>query len=282
MKNTADTIKDTVLEVFDSLETNRFTVLGENGQPMWERPVVGIAAGDDPYYDFLKRHIGPFHWSPSEVFALKYEAVPASKLRVISIIFPQAAETKRMQKKATVFPCDRWLVSRGEWERFIRGFCEKLEAALDKKGIRAAAVDLRKEFSRMTSENLGIASKWSHRHSAFAAGLGTFGLSDGFISEKGKAIRITSVITESDAHVTPRGDRGPYDWCLYYSKGTCGACIKRCPAGAITSEGHDKDICSGYESQVCEKYWPAHIERCDYIFGCGICQAGVPCMSRRP
>ena len=281
--NLSEQVRAAVYQVFDGLEKNNFARLGQPDKPMWQRPLIGVAAGNDPYYDFLKEHIGNFHWSPAEAFALKYgEAPGADALRVLSIIFPQTEETKELQNKATVFPCDNWVVSRGEWEGLMREFCSKLEKTLEDHGIRAAAIDLRKEFSRQTSEKRGIASNWSHRHSAYAAGLGTFGLSDGFISEKGIAIRITSVILEADLEITPRGDRGPYDWCLYYKSGICGACIRRCPIRAISEKGHDKDACYNYEFTACEKYWPKHIERGDYIFGCGICQSKVPCRDKRP
>lgn len=277
-------IYDVIYDVFDSLETNNFATIGKPDAAMFERPLIGVAAGDDPYYEFLKSHIGEFHWSPQEVFALKYKDVPDSScLRVISLVFPQTEETKNMQNTAKVFPCDNWVVSRGEWEPMMGEFASKVEGAFDRMGIRSAALDLRSEFHRQDSENLGIASVWSHRHSAFAAGLGTFGLNDGFISERGIAVRITSIVIEADIDITPRGDIGHYDWCLYYSKGICGACIKRCPVSAISKEnGHDKDSCLEYEDYAIEHYWPEHIERGDYIFGCGLCQSRVPCRDRRP
>lgn len=278
-----DRIKTIIYKVFNGLESNNFGVLGKPDEPMWEEPLVGIAAGDDPYYDFLKEHIGEFHWSPAEAFAKKYGDMPdPSKLRVISLIFPQTEETKELQNKERYFPCDNWLVSRGEWENLMKEFSGKVESELEAIGVRAASIDLIKDFSRQHSENLGIASNWSHRHTAFAAGMGTFGLSDGFISEKGKAVRMTSIVVEADLEITPRGDRGHYDWCLYFKSGICGACIRRCPIRAITEKGHDKDACLGYEDVACEKYWPEHIERGDYIFGCGLCQSKVPCRDKRP
>ena len=187
-----------------------------------------------------------------------------------------------MQNHAKVFPCDNWVVSRGEWEPMMDEFSGKLEGKLDEMGIRSVSLDLRKEFALERSENLGIASKWSHRHTAYAAGLGTFGLNDGFISERGIAIRISSIIVEADMDVTPRGDRGSYDWCLYFQNGRCGACIKRCPVDAISKDGHDKQRCLDYEDESVAKYWPSHIDKKNYIFGCGICQSKVPCRDRRP
>lgn len=283
MNGLTQEIYEQIYNVFDGLESNSFETLGKPEVCMFEKPLIGVAAGDDPYYDFLKEHIGEFHWSPAEVFALKYgQGTDPSSLRVICMIFTQTEETKNMQNHAKVFPCDNWVVSRGEWEPMMDEFSGKLEGKLDEMGIRSVSLDLRKEFALERSENLGIASKWSHRHTAYAAGLGTFGLNDGFISERGIAIRISSIIVEADMDVTPRGDRGPYDWCLYFQNGRCGACIKRCPVDAISKDGHDKQRCLDYEDESVAKYWPSHIDKKNYIFGCGICQSKVPCRDRRP
>lgn len=281
MKN--NKIENIIYKIFDSLESNNFAVLGKPDEPMWEKPIIGVAAGNDTYYDFLKEHIGEFHWTPAEAFSKKYGVNPEpSKLSVISIVFPQTEETKEMQNKARVFPCDNWLVSRGEWESVMDEFTSKLEVALEKEGIKAASIDQIKEFSRHTSENLGIASNWSHRHIAFAAGMGTFGLSDGFITEKGKAVRMTSVIVEAELEPTPRGDRGPYDWCLYFKSGICGSCIRRCPVRAISEKGHDKIACSNYKDTKCADNWPEHIEHSGYSTPCGLCQTKIPCAVKRP
>ena len=278
-------IKKLILDVFAGLETNKFSVLGKE-EPMWQAPIVGVAAGDDAYFTFLKDHIGKFYWLPKEAFVLKYreaaDNVGAGDLRVVSVVFPQATATIRQQKLAKVFPCDNWVVSRGEWEALMRKFCGKVAERLKQEGIRCAAIDLQPEFCRMTSEKQGIASVWSHRHTAFAAGLGTFGLSDGLITEKGKAVRLTSFIVEAPLAVTPRPYAGHHDWCLFYQNGSCGACIRRCPVHAISENGHNKNTCSSYEDAAVAQYWPSHIERGNYIFGCGLCQAAVPCESRRP
>lgn len=281
--NLTDSVKGIIYGIYNGLESNNFAVIGLPDEKMFEAPLIGICSGDDKYFDFLKEHIGRFHWSPQEVFALKYGDDPhAGSLRVISMAFPQTMATKDMQNTATVFPCDRWLVSRGEWEGMMREFSGTLEARLADMGIRSASIDLRSEFRRQDSETLGIASVWSHRHAAYAAGLGTFGLNDGFITERGIAIRLTSIIVEADLEITDRGDRGPYDWCLRYSKGTCGACIRRCPVAALSAEGHDKQRCLEYEDEAVAKYYPSHIDGSGYIFGCGICQSKVPCRDKRP
>lgn len=276
-------IEQIINEEYDSLEKNNFATLKRPEALMWERPLVGIAAGDDPYYDFLKEHIGSFHWSPEEVFQLKYPGpVAKENLRVVSMVFPQTMETKRTQAKETKCPSREWIVSRGEWEPLMKEFSGKLVDRLAGMGVRSVSIDLQPEFTTVKSEKLGLASKWSHRHSAYLAGLGTFGLSEGLITEKGKAVRITSLIIEAPLTPTERPYTSHHEWCLYFKDGSCGICMERCPVSAITAEGHDKDVCEVYEEVFPEKYWPSDIERGDYILGCGLCQTGIPCQNKRP
>lgn len=270
-------------KVYDSLEINNFATLGRPEEPLYDRPLVGIAKGDDSYYEFLKEHIGSFHWNPQEVFRLKYpEGTEGENLRVVSMVFPQTAKTISAQTAETKCPSREWIVSRGEWEPLMKEFSGKLVAQLESAGIRSVSVDLQPEFSTARSEKLGIASKWSHRHSAYLAGLGTFGLSEGFISERGKAVRISSLIIEAPLTLTERPYEDYREWCLYFRDGSCGICMKRCPVDAITAEGHDKEECDSYEEYFAANFWPEDIHRGSYILGCGLCQAGVPCQSKRP
>ncbi len=276
-------IEQIIYDVYDSLEKNNFKTLGRPDEKMWEKPLIGIADGDDPYFDFLKEHIGEFHWNPEEAFKLKYsENVSGQKLKVVSMVFPQTDITKQTQLKETKCPSREWIVTRGEWEPLMKEFSGKLVKRLEDMGVRSVSIDLQPEFSTAKSEKQGIASKWSHRHVAHLAGLGTFGLSDGLITEKGKAIRITSLIIEAPLTPTERSYTSHNEWCLYYKNGSCRACIKRCPANAISLEGHDKDICADYEDVFAEKYWPSDIDKRDYILGCGLCQVGIPCQNKKP
>jgi epoxyqueuosine reductase QueG len=111
---------------------------------------------------------------------------------------------------------------------------------------------------------------------AFAAGLGSFGLSDGFINEKGKAMRCGSIIVnyklESDSDKRPSE---PYEYCI-----NCGDCISRCPVAAISDENrHDKIKCSQHVLStipyIKENY---QIN----IYACGLCQVGVSCSDGIP
>ncbi len=276
-----------ISQVFNTLDGNHFGALGMPEIPIWDAPLVGIAAGDDPYFDFLKKHIGQFHWTPLEMFQLKYGKVKGERkahpkdLRVVSMVFPQVKQTREAQRKATTCPSREWIVSRGEWEPLIGKFSRRLVEALEEDGIRAVSTDLQPEFSWEISPNLGKASTWSHRHGAFAAGLGTFGLSEGLITERGKALRITTMVVEAPLEVTPRPYIKHNEWCLYFQDGSCGACIKRCPIHAITKDGHDKQACGAYEDEL-QELQQEDIDTSNYIFGCGLCQVAIPCENQKP
>ena len=144
-------------------------------------------------------------------------------------------------------------------------------------------------------EEQKVHSTWSERHVAFAAGLGTFSLHEGFISEAGCNVRMTSVITDAPLKTTPRKNDDPYGNCLFYQKEKCKKCINRCPAGAISETGHDKLKCYIYgqklQHDVIKKHkdlLKPHYRRINgsdnwsYPVGCALCQFSVPCSSKNP
>ena len=151
---------------------------------------------------------------------------------------------------------------------------------LTEKGGLAVAPILQPYFKIEHIENTGRAnrSNWSERHVAYAAGLGTFSLSDGFITERGIAHRCGSVVTDLVLPASSRTAQNPYSNCLFYVDASCRACITRCPGGAITEKGHDNLKCQEYMQQhhyLLEQYKVGKA-------GCGLCQTKVPCEFRNP
>ncbi len=277
-------IRDMIIETADHSNLNNFKAIDLPEEAMWNPPIVGFAAGDDDYFKFFKHDIGAFYWLPSEAFHLKYKdkSVKDKDLTVISFGFSQTKETKKAQNRAKEIPSLRWFASRGEWEAFIYDMCEKVISEFEKKGIPAVAIDLLPEWSRMTSTKHGIASKWSHRHTAFVAGLGTFGLSDGLITKQGKAMRFCTIIIEGNLPADIRPYKKYNEWCKFYADGTCGACMYRCPVHAITKEGHDKNTCSEYLQLLKNEKGPDLVTKSHYVSGCGLCQSKIPCQDGIP
>jgi epoxyqueuosine reductase QueG len=134
-------------------------------------------------------------------------------------------------------------------------------------------------WTTLKSERFSYASSWSERHAAHAAGLGTFGLCDGLITARGKAMRVGSVVARLSIEPTPRPYADHQAYCLFYANGTCGKCIDRCPVRAITEDGHDKEKCRQHLVRSRE-YVKKTYKFMGY--GCGLCQVGVPCEAGIP
>ena len=264
---------------------NESTRLDLDGEVIYDEPLVGFARGDDPLFRRYKRVIGKFHYTPLEwvKLALGEKSPPnlrARDLRVIAWVLPITEKTReenRMQGKVT---SRRWAHTRLYGEGCNQALRSYVVSILTEKGYLALAPFQSPLFATLKDSRVGHASNWSERHALYAAGLGTFGLSDGLITPKGKAMRCGSVVTNLPLKPTPHPYRGRGDYCLFHRQGTCMECAHRCPVGAITEKGHDKDVCRSF---VHEKM--GHYIRQTYdieIHACGLCQVGVPCESEIP
>ncbi len=251
------------------------------GEKAWGEPRIGIARGDDPLFATLKEDIGPFYWTPAEAFRLAFPGTDPdpSSLSVISWVLPQTEATRKEQAREKEYPSERWARSRFFGEAFNCALRRHLSEELTAAGHPSVAPERLPGFDYRRSERFGLASNWSERHTAWIAGHGTFGLSDGLITPLGKAVRFGSVVAEVELSPTPRPYSGHQDWCLWHARGTCGACIPRCPIGAITAAGHEKDRCRDYVRKM------GQFAGSRYGMGatpCGLCQVGIPCEGRIP
>ena len=249
------------------------------GMQIFELPIVGVASADDPVFteDFKQdgvispRYRGPKEWLPEA-------------RSVISFFLPFTDHVKRSNRKPYDEPYEPglqqecsadWLHARIEGQFFLNQIADNLCSALTSEGYHAICPTNSGKLEMITP----YISTWSERHAAYAAGLGTFGLSKGLITAKGIAGRFGSVITDALLPPTPRPYESPFEYC-----NMCGACQRKCPVNAIDKTrgcalGKDQNICGPY---IIAGYLPPHgpnqIER----YGCGKCQCGVPCESRIP
>ena len=248
---------------------NRFP---ESGDPYFDEPLVGFAAADERLFSEYKRIIGSFHQTPGEILA--------GASTVIVWVLPITPATRMSNRQEECWPSREWALTRNHGEQFNVALRRHLVAWLEERGHRAVAPQLASDWRQLDDPAVGIASSWSERHAAYAAGLGTFSLNDGLITSKGIAHRLGSVITEMPLLPTPRTAPDYRHNCLYHREGTCGACIKRCPAGALSWQGHDKSLCRGY-------VYGSIPEAMGTLYGvaqtgCGLCQTRVPCESKIP
>lgn len=273
-------IENTVREFCISSADNN--MMNGNDERAVDEPLVGFSNGADPLYKELQNDIGPPFMTPVEIFEKSFPdtRTQADELTVISVILPKTRPTKEDNRKETTYPSERWVRSKHFGGEFAKKLCEHLARTLEDAGYETIAPAYTPFFSISMSKKYGLASTWSERHAAYVSGLGTFGLCDGLITEKGKAMQCCSVIVRVAITPTPRPYTDHHAYCLFYARGTCGLCIKRCPANAITERGHDKELCAKHCFGVTQPYARSHFGIDDY--GCGLCQTGVPCESRNP
>lgn len=258
------------------------TLANGTGERAWDEPLVGYASAVHPLFQQVATDLAPFYWTPLQAFQLAFSesSVQAEELSVISWVLPQTTATRAEQGQETILPAERWARSRDFGERFNCALRLHLATVLTDAGYPAIAPERLPSFAYQHSERFGIASNWSERHTAHIAGLGTFGLSDGLITRRGKAVRLGSVVARIELPATLHDYADRHAWCLWYAKGTCGLCKRRCPADAISDAGHDKEKCFNYIRKVTAPY--AQQTYKTEATPCGLCQVRIPCESRRP
>ena len=249
---------------------------------LFDQPIVSVADAGDSWFDRFKELIGDFYWTPQE--ALKLAAPDAEARSVISWCLPIARVAREANARETQVPARQWAYVRTFGQKLVTRLSHSLEDKLRDMGYAALAPGVASQNKAHERPGVGISSCWSERHVAMVAGMGTFGISGGLITTRGIAHRLGSVVTDASipCNLRPYGD-DPFAWCLRASRGTCGKCIKRCPAGSIgeTTQERDKEACrrhlSDFIPQQCRETFGW-----DGAYGCGLCQTSVPCGNRNP
>jgi epoxyqueuosine reductase len=267
---------------------NRFLQFPED--TIWDEPLIGYANGDDPLFGEFKKIIGDYHVTPREALNMYIDSTARgnkeklSNISVISFVLPATLKTRESNRKEKIICSQRWNHTRFEGQETVARLTRHVVTFLEDMGYIGVAPEQAKWWDIKMMPD-GMSSRWSQRHIAYAAGLGTFSLNDGFITPKGIAVRIGSIVCDLDLPSSPRRYANHYANCLYHSKGTCMKCVKRCPAGAISAQGHDKTKCGTYLNQMRDiAQSQGRLE--GYIgkayLGCGFCQTAVPCEAAIP
>ncbi len=269
-------MKDLIIKEINSLvKSSPFNKSQEKGYRFFDEPLIGFADIHDPLFSEYKEKIGEFHLLPIEWFESEFGPQNTKDGTVISWSLPINETALESIRISTTFPSREWAQTRFYGQQFIDLLAQRIVEVLQENGFRSIVPAISSRWQRMTSKDLGHASNWSERHAAYAAGLGTFSLNDALITKKGIAHRCGSIITDLVLEPTQREYEGIYDYCLYYNSNKCGACITRCPAGALSKNGHDKELCFSYTRTKV-------VPTVNAGYGvttpsCGLCQTRVPC-----
>ena len=216
----------------------------------WIRePVIGFADAASPVIRRLKTSVAEDHLMPEDV-------LPEATI-IISYFLP-FTKAAGMSNHDGDFPSQQWADFYNTTNALIAEINEALVDTLQAEGIPAAVPAGGFDTDRLLS-------RWSQRHIAEAAGLGTFGLNNMLITKAGSMGRFGSVVTALDE---PADSPLTEELCTAKTGRKCTVCVKRCPTGALRTDGFDRNICY----TICRK---AEEELGADV--CGKCAVSIPC-----
>lgn len=235
-----------------------------NAETKWREPVIGIADAEDPLYQELKTIIGPEHALPSEI-------VPHAKSVIVCFI-PFGEEIVKSNIPGEESSRE-WDYACIETNQMISELGTYLNKRITERGWQASNLPPTYHYDEEK-----LISGWSHKSSAYIAGIGKFGIHKVLITEKGCCGRLGSVITDWKLEPDTRTDE---EYCLYKKNGTCGKCMERCVNNAIMAENgnirYDRYKCNEQIYDKIVPQWP--IGAGD---ACGKCMCGTPCSLKNP
>lgn len=228
---------------------------------IWKEPIFAYASSKDPLFNDLKRIIGTYHKLPEDIMK--------DGQTVITYFIP-IAKSIADSNIPGYFSSEAWVFSYFETVELINGVNNGLQELFLKNGRKLAVTADHRSWDPKTMQ-----CDWSHRHAAYIAGLGTFGINRGLITEKGVCGRIGTLITDAEIEPTVRPQQ---EFCLYKRNGSCGICLKKCPVSALgVPEKYDNRKCMDVTYENADKY-----QEIGFADVCAKCMTGVPCSTRNP
>ena len=227
---------------------------------LWLEPIVAFAATSDPLFQQIRSWTHPHHLFPEDL-------LPEAKT-VVAYYLP-------FQPKVSISN-ENGLLASPEWgstylltNQLITRINDFLVLTLRQSGYLAAYAGATHNFDESS-----LMSPWSHRHAAYIAGLGSFGLHNLLITAQGCCGRLGTLVTSAPAEATPRPER---EACLYRYNGSCGLCVSRCVNGSLHFEDYDRHLCY----TMCLKNAQA-LDSMGLADVCGKCTVQLPCSLTNP
>jgi epoxyqueuosine reductase QueG len=174
----------------------------------YREPIVAFADVDDLEFESIKsmtheNHMLPKGWMPNGK-------------TVVSFFIPFTKELVLANKKQE-YIAKEWAVAYIETNNLIKEINNTMAEKLKQYGI-----DTVWQLPVVNYDSEKLMSYWSQRHVAFIAGIGTFGINNMLITNKGCSGRYGSFII--DYKIEP-SKKNREEKCLYKLNGSCGICM---------------------------------------------------------
>jgi epoxyqueuosine reductase QueG len=236
---------------------------------MWKAPVIASFSADHHLLPVLKEAVSPDHLLPEDI-------LPGAKSVVVFFVpFENRIVESNLKGEAA---SKEWASAYLRTNELLGFISVESEKAINRLNYRVGKIQATHNFDERT-----LLSRWSHRHIAWIAGLGSFGINNMLITSHGCCGRFGSFVTDADSAELgmplPLNDPSPLpEKCLNKRNGSCGLCIKKCPVGAYAKAGiFDRQKCYA----ACLNNAELHKEM-GFADVCGKCLVGLPCSCGEP
>jgi epoxyqueuosine reductase len=225
-------------------------------EDFWRTPLVAVASAEDPLLAELRRVVAPDHALPDEL-------LPGARA-VIVFFLPFKQWLGEANDREGFFAARSWAQAYVSTNLLIREINTHLQHCLEEQGYEAATTPATHNFDEER-----LISRWSHKHLAFVAGLGTFGCHHLLITSSGCCGRLGSLVTNMVLAPTPRFER---ELCLFKAGLECNACVEKCAYEALSTTGFDRHRCYAQCLQNDRRHTDLPL-----VDVCGKCGCEVPC-----
>ena len=226
----------------------------------WKEPLITYADAEDSMFYDLKKIVSSSHALPKDLLE-EAKTVVAYFIPFDDEVAKSNIEGRECSKK--------WGQAYIETNRLILDLNIHVQEKLKELGYKSNIIPATHNFDEEK-----LISDWSHRHVAYIAGLGTFGINNMLITDKGTCGRVGTFVTDLKIESTKRKDK---ENCLYKHSKICKKCVKRCVNDALKIESFDRHKC--YEMCLYNDKFHSDMGLVDV---CGKCLVGVPCATCNP
>jgi epoxyqueuosine reductase QueG len=249
-------------KIVETIETTLDDYEKHNRLKLWKKPVIEIISAKDRKLKTLKKAVSVEHLMP-------YDILPDAK-SIISFFVPFRENIVKSNIKGTM-ASEEWAIAYIQTNDLITTINNNIEGLMGKNGYTTGKIPATHNFDAQK-----LISNWSHRHIAYMAGMGTFGINNMLITENGCCGRFGSIIINYELHEYKKIKK-PKEKCLNKLDGSCGICQKKCVVNAYDNNSYDRHKCY----KQCLENAEYH-KTIGYADICGKCLVGLPCSMKEP
>ena len=245
-------IKSAVIEYETENQLNNF----------WKEPIIEFIPANDKRLISLKEAVSVEHFMPCDIL---HDAKS-----IISFFIPFQENIVNSNIKGEMASAE-WAIAYIKTNDLIKKINDNTGILMEQNGYKTGKIPATHNF-----DTEKIISSWSHRHIAYIAGLGTFGINNMLITKNGCCGRFGSIITNYEFREYKQIKKIE-EKCLNKSNGSCGICRKKCAINAYENNNFNRHKC--YKQCLENAEYHKELGHADV---CGKCLVGLPCSIREP